>query len=322
MAHNIFREYVDYDKKVLKEYINTITAKKINNKVCNLIVNVYTDSRYYNSFEPVKNNFIDNVEYYVLGNYLSKYAKTDKRKSLPHIIDSLILLRYISLLEIDNKKGKEKKVSKFEEGFKNKYQNSGVLINELIRKIKDNIRRKEKYIEKLAAEDFSVSKKNTDREKIFEIFLDNSVKMPDIYSDIAVNRVYNSGLIYEDRMLVLYLLTVRELLIDSINREYDNKYLVEFPVSLLEKRNKLVNLLRIIENDYLKERMILKIRYSEYKNYKEQCDKLIHEGYSFAVIIDEKIKGSLTLLKVFTYILLNEKTDKTRFSEFDNVINV
>ena len=85
MARNIFRDYIEYDKKVLKDYINTITAKKINNKVCNMIVNTYVDLRYFNTYEPVKKNLIDSLEYYVIGNYLKDYAKEDKRRSLPNI---------------------------------------------------------------------------------------------------------------------------------------------------------------------------------------------------------------------------------------------
>ena len=133
--------------------------------------------------------------------------------------------------------------------------------------------------------------------------------------------MYNTGIIYEDRMLVLYMLTVRELLIDSISRNYDNKYLLPFPISLLEKRNKQITLLKTMEQDYLKERMILEVKYSDYKNNKEQFDKLIHDGYSLAVLIDEDV-DSLILLNVFTYILLDEKADKKKYKSFDNAINI
>lgn len=322
MARNIFKDYLDYDKNFLKEYINTITEKKINSKICDMIVDTYINIRYFNNYEPVKATIIDNIEYYVVNNYIRDYIEKDKKKNAPYIVESLILIRYIMLLERESDKRIERKIKKLEEGIKEKYENTNVIIVDLIKTIKDNIRKKGKFVTNLSSNDFSLSKKSTDKDHIYEVFLDNSIKIPDLYSEIAINRVYNTGIIYEDRMLVLYLLTVRELLIDSISRNYDNKYLLPFPISLLEKRNKQITLLKTMEQDYLKERMILEVNYSDYKNNKEQFDKLIHDGYSFAVVIDEDIDDSLILLNVFSYILLNEKADKKKYKDFDNVINI
>ena len=322
MARNIFKDYLDYDKNFLREYINTITEKKINSKICDMIIDTYVNIRYFNDYEPVKATMIDNIEYYVVDNYIKNFEEKDKKKNARYIVDSLILIRYIMLLEKDSDKRLERKVKKLEEGIKKKYQDTNVIIIDLIKTIKDNIRKKGKFITNLSSSDFSLSKKNTDKENVCEVFLDNSIKIPDLYSEIAINRVYNTGIIYEDRMLVMYLLTVRELLIDSINRNYDNKYLLDFPNILLEKRNKLSTLLKTIESDYLKERMILEVRYSDYEANKERYEDLIHEGYSFAVRIDKEIEDSMILLNVFSYILLDEKQNKKLFKNFDNVINI
>ena len=321
MARNIFKDYLDYDKKILKEYIDIITEKKINSKISDMIIDTYINIRYLNSLEPVKPTLIDNIEYYIVNNYVKDYMEKDKKKNASYIVDSLILIRYILLLEKDSDKRLERKIKKLELGLKNKYENTNVIIIDLIKKIKDNIRKIGKFITNLSSTDFSISKKNTSIENVYQVFLDNSIKIPDLYSEIAINRVYNTGIIYEDRMLVLYLLTVRELIIDSINREYDTKYLLPFPIPLLEKRNKQITLLKTMEQDYLKERMILEVKYSDYKNNKEQFDKLIHDGYSLAVLIDEDV-DSLILLNVFTYILLDEKADKKKYKSFDNAINI
>lgn len=322
MARNIFKDYLDYDKKFLKEYINAITSNKINSKICDMIIDTYIKIRYFNDYEPVKATIVDNIEYYVINDYFKKFAEKDKKKNAQYIVDSLILIRYIMLLERESDKRIERKIKKLEDGIKNKYANTDVIIIDLIKNIKDNIRKKGKFITNLSSNDFNLTKKNTDIDHIYEVFLDNSIKIPDLYSEIAISRVYNTGIIYEDRMLVMYLLTVREILIDSINKNYDNKYLLAFPDVLLEKRNKLSTLLKTMEQDYLRERMILEVHYSDYIKNKEQYDKLIHDGYSFAVVIDEEIEGNMILLNVFSYILLDEKANKKMFSRFDNVINI
>ena len=72
--------------------------------------------------------------------------------------------------------------------------------------------------------------------------------------------------------------------------------------------------------DYLKERVILKVLYSEYLKNKDEYDSLIHEGYSLAIIIDEEIKDNIALLKIFSYIIVNDEKEKDKLLEFDNVI--
>ena len=151
------------------------------------------------------------------------------------------------------------------------------------------------------------------------MYFDNNVKIPDLFSDIAINRVYNSGIINEDKMTVFYLLTEREILVDMENFDSDNKYLIEFPQSLIDKKNKLSSLLKTMDSDYLKERMIFKVLYSDYLNKKDDYDKLIHDGYSLAVIIDEEVNNT-TLLNIFSYIILEGNKYKNILKEFDNVI--
>ena len=77
MARNIFKDYLDYDKNFLKEYINTITEKKINSKICDMIIDTYINIRYFNNYEPVKATIIDNIEYYVVNNYIRDYIEKD-----------------------------------------------------------------------------------------------------------------------------------------------------------------------------------------------------------------------------------------------------
>ena len=112
MARNIFKDYLDYDKNFLKEYINAITDKKINSKICDMIVDTYINIRYFNNYEPVKATIIDNIEYYVVNNYIRDYIEKDKKKNAEYIVESLILIRYIMLLERDSDKRIERKIKK------------------------------------------------------------------------------------------------------------------------------------------------------------------------------------------------------------------
>ena len=325
MARNVFKDYIEADKRYLREYINLVTEKKINSKIRNMILDTYTNIRYYDACEHVKKTLIDNIEYHVIENYIKLFKEKDNRANIPYIVDSLIIIRYVILLEmsvIGNNKNLQNQVVSYEENIKGKYRDTQVLINDLIKKIKDENRKKEKYINGLLSNDFSVTKRNTNINDVFEIFLNTSIKVPDLYSEVAVSRVYNSDAIYEDRTLVFYFLISREILIDMINGKHSYKYIAAFPASIVTKHNKLLNLLKVIDGDYLRDRVILKVNYKDYLEQKEEFDKLIHEGYSLAVIIDDEFDDNVVLLNVFTYILLDEKADQKKFKKLDNVIYI
>ncbi len=66
MARNIVKDYIDCDKKNIKEYIDIITEKKLHSKISDMIVDTYVGVRYYDMYERVKKNIIDNIEYYVI----------------------------------------------------------------------------------------------------------------------------------------------------------------------------------------------------------------------------------------------------------------
>ena len=70
----------------------------------------------------------------------------------------------------------------------------------------------------------------------------------------------------------------------------------------------------------VKERMILCVNYSDYTSNKDEYDKLIHDGYSLAVVIDDDVKGNMVLLNVFTYIIIDYEKYQSKFEDFDNVI--
>ena len=104
------------------------------------------------------------------------------------------------------------------------------------------------------------------------------------------------------------------------NYQYDSRYLVDFPNSLIDKRNKLSALLKLIDSDYLKERMVLKVLYSEYLKKKDNYDTLIRDGYSLAVILDDNTINNTIILKIFSYILIEKDRYTKALDDFNNVI--
>ena len=322
MARNIVNDYIDYDKKYLREYINIITEKKLNDKICDMIIDTYVNVRYFDMYEHIKKNPIDDIEYYVINHFKKYYDDKNREKNVPLIASALIIIRYVFLIE---KYAKNKKASKnlenFEKKLVSKYDKVKVNISNLMKIIKENTVKKERFITKLSSNTFSVIKSETNIKNVYDSFMENSIRIPDLYSEVAINRVYNSGIIYEDRMLVFYTLITREILIDMVNYNYNNHYLVSFPHSLIDKKNKLINLFKIIDLDYLKEKVVLEVTFSDYLDKKDSYDALIHDGYSLAVELDTDINDKVTLLNIFSYIIVhNERDQKLLYKDFDNII--
>ncbi len=320
MARDIVKDYIEYAGKYLKEYKDIIKEKKLNSKISDMIIDTYINVRYYDIYEHVKDYPIDNIEYYIIENFKKNFNDKNREKNIPLVTDVLIILRYVFLYEKYSKdKTAIKQLTGYEDKLKVKYDNTKIIIIDLIKMIKENARKKEKFLNNLLSNDFNIAKNETNIKKVFDLFFDNSVKIPDLFSDVAINRVYNSGIINEDKMTVFYLLTEREILIDMKDFNNDNNYLVEFPHSLIGKRNKLNALFKLMDSDYLKERMIFKVLYSDYLDKKDDYDKLIHSGYSLAVIVNEEVENTM-LLNIFTYIMMEGKKYKNIIKEFDNVI--
>ena len=321
MAHNIVKEYIDFDRKSINNYINTITEKKLNSKICEMILDIYINIRYYDSYKHIKKNTIDDIYFYVQDEFTKNFENKNNEKNLNLIKDALIIIRYVFLTE---KYSKDNNISKllvnFESKLKDEYQDSKIIISDLIKNIKSDIHSKEKFINNTASSDFSVYKMDTNLAGVYNLCFENTVKIPDLFSNIAINRVYNNGTINEDKMLVLYLLASREVLKDIVSFNYGNVYLLDFDNNLLNKRNKLNNLLKIFDNDYLKERMIIKINYKNYLDNKDSVDELIHNGYSFAIIIDSEYNDGTVLLDIFTYIIVTSEEDYPLLKKYKNVV--
>ena len=322
MARNVVKDYLEYEKQNLVNYISVITDKKLNNDICNMIIDTYINVRYFNAYTSVKKNPIDNIEYYIIDNFKKRFVDENVRKNVLLILDALIVLRYIVLYEKygDSEEAKES-LLKYEKKVYEKYKDSNVLVSGIIKDIKTNYHKKRKFLDDLLSVDFSIEKKKTNIKNAFDVILDNNITIPDLFSDVAVNRVYNTGTIYEDKMLVYYTLLSREILLDMINYNYENKYLIIFPESIITKTNKLNNLLSIFNIDYLKEKIVMEISYHEYKENKDAYDSLIHDGYSFAVMIDEEINDDIVLFNIFSYIIVSGE-DESVFKGYNNVIKM
>ena len=164
----------------------------------------------------------------------------------------------------------------------------------------------------------------TNIKKVYNVVLDYDIAIPKLYSEFAISKVYTTGIINEDRLFVEYYLVTSKLLSELVKCDYSNYYLVEFAVSLFLKKEKLLRLLNIIDNDIAKDRISLKINYSDYIDNKDTILDLINKGYNFTLILDDTYSNSAqekkSVLSLFKYIMISVDSNNYKFFEGEEKI--
>ena len=140
---------------------------------------------------------------------------------------------------------------------------------------------------------------------IKSLFSDKTITLT--YSEYAIERAYDSEVVVENKVYLMLLLLSSRVLKDSMELKYDNNYVIDFPVSLFDKQKKILKYIKAIDNDYLKTKIHLKIKYQDYKKYKKQINNLINQGFSISLELDETYDMDFSCLLLFTYIFLDKK---------------
>jgi hypothetical protein len=102
---------------------------------------------------------------------------------------------------------------------------------------------------------------------------------------------------------------------------------VEITPTILRKKQKLKQVLEIINDPALQDKINLKIQYEELPKYKNNLFELMKEGYKFAIELDNSLKDASEIekLTMFSYIVVPKKVRlykeiMRRYKKADKVI--
>ena len=183
-------------------------------------------------------------------------------------------------------------------------------IKELYRIVKEYRTKKEKLFGKIESDEFFIKLTNYPKKlNVYRVNLKYDLKFPLIYSEFAINKAFNTGLINEDKLLIEYYLVVKRALEDVLKQNFTKQYVLEFTDKLLNKPNKLKNLLNIIDNTAIKDKVSIKIKYEFFIENKEKIYELIKDGFKITLILDNSFKvnyKTIDTLEVFKYVILNK----------------
>lgn len=312
----VVEEYIEFSKKNILKYLKLILEKYYDKEIVESLVETYINIRYYNIDQKTK-NLEKNINYYL-------------KQKVTEILDEkeekikIIFYTFKYILYFDNVKEYESLKNIIEEIVE--YRKSISLENdefkeEITKLLKENEKRKQKYLEAFKSDHFLLDQIKTNKKNVYFVELKNNIKFNKIYSSYSINKVYNSGLVNEQKDFIIYYQISIEILKNAIIGNFNQEYIVDFPLSILEKKQKTIRLFSIINNEMIKNSLILKFTYSSYLENKDQINEWIKEGYKVAIIIDEKYnyeEKQKMWLEIFNYIIVDQ--EKKGFFDDENII--
>ena len=153
----------------------------------------------------------------------------------------------------------------------------------------------------------------TTRKNLYGLELKHNISFSKVYSEYIVDKTYSEGVIAEDKIKILITLLSTRLASDMLDLNFKNKYILYIPSSLYSKENKLGQLSKIMDNEFIKNNVIILAKFEEFIKNKSIIKSLKKEGYKFALDFDKEVdikaKDQSTIY-LADYIFINkEKVD-------------
>lgn len=327
MTINIMNQYIELTKKQINIYMRAVFENQFNKKYCDAFTQKYINIRYYNFYE---NEINTNMRKKIL----EHLKQTQEDIIVNNIKDRELIEKmcvfYYYILYFDNvvyykdlKKTIEK-LSKLRKKILNKYSEN--FEENLYNNIKEYITKKEELLKRFESEEFFLKFSNyPEKTKVYRVNLKYNIKFPPLYSDFAIEKAFNIGIINEDKLVVEYYLIVVQAIKDILKQNFKKQYIVEFAPTILKKSKKIKSLLNLINNTAVQEKISMKIRYENFLENKEKIYELMRNGYKFAIILDNSFKvnyKNIEDLNMFKYIIINKNLKHYKeIQEFKNSLN-
>ena len=313
MGVNIVEEYIKIVHKEFKSYMKLICESKYENKIFEEYFNKYIESRYYNYYEKDEQKNLKQTILETLEETQMELLKISNKEIVNTMYIFFYYMMYFDHVIKSKDLGKtiEKIAQEKEKIFKKNF-NKQEFQRELLEQSRYYEDQKRKLMEKYQTEDFYI--KLTNYKGICDVIRVNlkyNIKLPNIYSEMAIHKGFNTGIINEDKLYVEYNLISLKILEDILKLNFKKQYIVEFAETLLDKPKKLKNILEYINNPILQDKISLKIKYSTYTEKTESIKELLKKGFKITVILDDTFKSNyanIEKLKIFSYTIINKES--------------
>lgn len=332
MTVNIINEHIKIVKKQINEYMKLVFDNKFKKKYCDSYTEKYIKVRYYNFYED---DFNEKMRTRILDNLKKEQENLciDNIEDREVIEQMCIFFYYVLYFDkVIQSRDIKKTIEKISKLRKRVLNIEDEEFNKLVyNTMKEFEKEKEKLVERFETDDFKLKITNyPDELNVYRVNLKYNFNFPLVYSEFAINKAFNIGIINEDKLAIEFYLISIEVLKDVLKQNFKKKYILEFAPSLFEKPKKLKSILNILNNPILQEKVSIKLRYEQFLNHKDIVYELLREGFRITAILDSSFTidyKNIEDLKMFKYIIINSKLDcyneiKRNKKNLNNVIEI
>lgn len=339
--------YITFTEKKIKKYMKILLAKQYDENLLNEYLKTYINARYYNiqnTDKPARAFYLrilEELEYkedILMKKCEEESQNLDEKQNKLNAIHNLKEL-FAYILFFDNVRNVEnfKSIDNLKEIISKMVQTANELFQtgisqseekKLYEEIKNDMLEKEIFLDKFDTNEFVLQFENSKfKDDVYFAILQQKVKMPMQYSESAIEKVYNEGIVAEDKLQVEYILLSVVVITDILNGNFKDKYIAEFTSTLLKKKQKLDSILSILGNQALQDKISLNIMYSDYIRNQKSVLEYTKKGYNFTITLDNETKSieDVEQLKMFKMVIVPQKLSlykeiKSNKGLFDNVI--
>ena len=310
MTTNIMQAYINRTEKFLKDFNKMFFLEEYDKEIEQEYIETYIDARIYNYGEEKQRFFYRRIFASLIKT--KKEIKKENSKINEKILENMLKI-YQFIFYIDGVRQMQdlrefckvicdKRVKKFE------YPKTAGLDERFYKLIKDFFDWKEKFFKSFETDDFELDiQKYILVDNTYKVDLKYNFKIPYIYSDKAIDEVFNEGTINEDKLIIEYTLLTMVCIEDINKANFQKKYIVNFAESLYEKEKKIKQVLRVLDDQAIQDKVFLKINYQDFLKHKEVTYEYMKDGFRFAIYLDDENLSDIMELKkldMFKYILV------------------
>ena len=294
MSLNVMNTYLKFNRRRLIGYSKIILEKHYNKNIFEGLLDTYINVRYIELPSGISVKLIN-----------KELVKKAEELSLKYDVEDikLILTYFPYIYYIDGflNKDIEITINKIND-YRKKYLKLEKLDSELRSNLINDRKRITKYLDSFDSKDFYLNLNKTNIKNLFKTEVLHEIKIPKLYSEYAINNVYNRGIVLENKLFINYYMVSKLILIDVLNKD-SKYYVVDFSKTLILKEDKVKRLFNIIDNDLIKDRIILKVSENDFYEYRDSYLKYINEGYKFILYLNKESElNNDAIRRVFSYI--------------------
>lgn len=310
MTKNLIDEYIELNTKEINSYMRSILNRDYDTDISKKFTEIYINVRFY--------NFYENEEEISFRKRLIKKLKEEEKNLIEKYEDKKTTIEnvglfYCYLIHFDTltyckdlkstisklNRLRFKTLNKYSENFDDEFYNIYLKFSE----------KKKQLLEKYETNEFKLKVTNYSIPNTYRVNIDYNIKMPNIYSEFAIRKAFNTGVTHEDKLFVEYNMISKTVIYDIIKGNFKKLYILEFPETILKKKQKMKSLLNIIDNTAIKDKVSMKLQYEEFQKNKEEIYGLMRDGFRFSVILDDSFVPEyleIQKLKVFEFVIINK----------------